>query len=47
MQLTKQLRVAEKESGVVAGLEAEVAKLLSSEKTLKLEVNELKEMVDP
>jgi len=46
MELTKQLRVAEKESGAIDGLKDEVAKLLSKEKLLKMEVNELKEMVD-
>ncbi len=46
MELLKKLRAAERESGAVAGLKEEVTKLLSSEKTLKSEVNELKEMVD-
>lgn len=46
MELTKKLRAAEKDSGAIKGLKEEVTKLLRQEKTLKLEVNELKEMVD-
>ena len=46
IESTKQLRAAEKESAIVEGLKEEVTKLLFKEQNLKLEVNELKEMVD-
>ena len=46
MESTKQLRNAEKESGAIQGLKDEIANFLTNEKKLKLEVNELKEMVD-
>ncbi len=46
MELTKQLRAAEKESGAVAGFKDEIAKLLTNEKNYKLAINDLKEMVD-
>mmetsp|Transcript_4225 Transcript_4225/g.8073 ORF Transcript_4225/g.8073 Transcript_4225/m.8073 type:complete len:1444 (+) Transcript_4225:81-4412(+) len=46
MELSRQLRAAEKDSSRAASLKEEVAKLHANEKVMKDEIKELKEMVD-
>jgi exonuclease VII small subunit len=46
MELSRQLRAAEKDSSLVASLKEEIAKLIANEKTMKEEIKELKDMVD-
>ncbi len=46
MEMSRQLRVVKKDSELIQSLQEEVTKLTRSEKILKQEVKELKEMVD-
>jgi chromosome segregation ATPase len=46
MELSRQLRAAEKDSSLAASLKEEIAKLFANEKTMKEEIKELKDMVD-
>ena len=46
LELTRQLRAIEKDSGIASSLKEEVAKLLTNEKKMKEEIAELKDTVD-
>jgi predicted nucleic acid-binding Zn-ribbon protein len=46
MELTRQMRAAEKDSGIASSLKEEVVKLSKNENKMKEEIKELKDMVD-
>jgi ATPase involved in DNA repair len=46
MELSRQLRAAEKESSAATSFKEEIAKLVANEKIMKREIKELKDMVD-